>query len=583
MTRPAPGPAAPAGPGTAGDIAPADPPAPARWARWAAGRWGVAAGSALLAIGLFTAFIRLSATYPVNSDGANIVLMAWDMLHGNLLLQGWDMSDVSFWTTELPQYMLVGWVRGLGPDVPHIAAAMTYTLALVLAVLLARGAGPSSDGPSSDGQGGGGSRERLARSLLPAGIMLAPQLGAGIFVLLLSVGHIGTAVPVLVTWLVLDRAPARWYRPVLAGLLLAWAVIADPLVLVVGIGPLAAVAAARAVRAWGTRSGRGAIGPELSLAGAALAAGGIAAGAPAAIRALGGYTVHTIPFHVVTWSTLGAHARTTGLTLLTLFGAGFQGTTAGAPVVFAALHLVSLVLVAVALAVVLGRFGARDLIDQVLAVAILANLAFYLASSFSSGVLNSREIAVVLPFGAALAGRTLGPWLARSGWPAPRTRPWRWTARPRPWVAPALLAVLAGYAAALGYQLTQPPAPPANARLASWLAAHHLTHGLSGYWQAGSVTLDSSGTVTIRPLVNHFGGLVPYQWEASRSWFGWRSHDANFVVLDQQPGYFSYWSPARELRTVFGPPATTYRTGPYTIMVWHQNLLAALHHWQSTH
>ncbi len=173
----------------------------------------------------------------------------------------------------------------------------------------------------------------------------------------------------------------------------------------------------------------------------------------------------------------------------------------------------------------------------------------------------------MLPFGAALAGRTLGPWLAR----------------PRSWVAPALLAVLAGYAAALGYQLTQPPAPPANARLASWLAAHHLTHGLSGYWQAGSVTLDRSGRVVIRPLVDHFGGLVPYQWEASRSWFGWRSHDANFIVLDQQPGYFSYWSPAREVRAVFGPPAATYRTGSYTIMVWRQNLLATLHHWQSTH
>jgi hypothetical protein len=568
MTRPAPGPAAPAGPGTAGDVTPADPPARAHWARWAASRWGVTAGAVSLAIVLFVAFIRLSATYPVNSDGANIVLMAGDMLHGNLLLHGWDMSDVSFWTTELPQYMLVGWVRGLGPDVPHIAAAMTYTLALVLAVLLARGAGPS----------GAGTRERLARSLLPAGIMLAPQLGAGIFALLLSVGHIGTAVPMLVTWLVLDRAPARWYRPVLAGVLLAWAVIADPLVLVVGIGPLAVVAVARAARAWRTRLGWRVAGSELALAGAALAAGGTAAGAPAAIKALGGYTVHTIPFHVVTWSTLGAHARTTGLSLLAVFGAGFQGTAAGAPVVFAALHLVSLALVAVALAAVLGRFFGRDLIDQVLAVAILANLAFYLGSSFSSGVLNSREIAVMLPFGAALAGRTLGPWLARSGGPAPEAR-----AQPRGWLVPALLAVLAGYGAALGYQLTQPPVPPANARLARWLAAHHLTHGLSGYWQAGSVTLDSSGMVTVRPLTDHFGSLVPYQWEASRSWFGGPGHDANFIVLDQQPGYFDHWFPAREVHNVFGPPATTYRTGPYTIMVWHQNLLAALHHWQSTH
>src|ERR1700761_3602349 len=155
MTRPAPGPAAPAGPGTAGSVAPADPRPRARWARWAVSRWGYAVGAAVLAIGLFTAFIRLSATCPVNSDGANIVLMAWDMLHGNLLLHGWDMSDVSFWTTELPQDMLVDWARGLGPDVPHIAAAMTYMLSLVLAVLLARGAG---------------TRAGLTRSLPPAGI-----------------------------------------------------------------------------------------------------------------------------------------------------------------------------------------------------------------------------------------------------------------------------------------------------------------------------------------------------------------------------------------------------------------------------
>ena len=29
------------------------------------------------------------------------------MLHGNLLLHGWTLSDTSFNTTELPQYMLL--------------------------------------------------------------------------------------------------------------------------------------------------------------------------------------------------------------------------------------------------------------------------------------------------------------------------------------------------------------------------------------------------------------------------------------------------------------------------------------------
>ena len=40
--------------------------------------------------------------------------------------------------------------------------------------------------------------------------MLAPQLGVGVTALLLSVGHIGTSVPVLLILLLLDRAPQRW-------------------------------------------------------------------------------------------------------------------------------------------------------------------------------------------------------------------------------------------------------------------------------------------------------------------------------------------------------------------------------------
>ena len=44
--------------------------------------------------------------------------------------------------------------------------------------------------------------------LLTAGLMFAPQLGVGVFVLLLSLGHIGTAVPLMLTWLVIDRLRA---------------------------------------------------------------------------------------------------------------------------------------------------------------------------------------------------------------------------------------------------------------------------------------------------------------------------------------------------------------------------------------
>jgi len=36
------------------------------------------------------------------------------------LLRGWELSDVSFYTTELPQYLLLELARGLTPDVVHV-------------------------------------------------------------------------------------------------------------------------------------------------------------------------------------------------------------------------------------------------------------------------------------------------------------------------------------------------------------------------------------------------------------------------------------------------------------------------------
>src|ERR1700678_447474 len=175
---------------------------------------------AAVAAGMFFVYLLVSGTSPENSDEANILFMASDMLHGNVMLQGWVLSDVSFFTTELPQYALLEHVFGLRAETAHIAAAVTYTLVVLLAAVLA--AGRRAAVPAS---------ERPVRAVLAAGIMIAPQLGVGVFILLLSVGHIGTAVPLMLTWLVIDRASDRphWAVPVAAGVLLAWALVAGPL------------------------------------------------------------------------------------------------------------------------------------------------------------------------------------------------------------------------------------------------------------------------------------------------------------------------------------------------------------------
>ena len=73
----------------------------------------IVAALAVTAALLWWGYYRLSWTVPATSDGAAIALQAHDMLHGNWLLSGWTVGDVSFWTTELPEYALVETVRWL--------------------------------------------------------------------------------------------------------------------------------------------------------------------------------------------------------------------------------------------------------------------------------------------------------------------------------------------------------------------------------------------------------------------------------------------------------------------------------------
>ena len=520
--------------------------------RVSARRLLAAAAVALAVALLFLAYLRVSRTYPENSDESNDLLMAWDMLHGNVLLHGWYLSDVSFITTELPQYALLVWLFGLHADTAHIAAAMTYTVVVILSVLLARGRVPR--------------REARLRMLLTAALMFAPQLGVGVFVLLLSLGHIGTAVPLLLTWLVIDRCPPRRWVPVLVGLLLTWVLIADPLVLLVGVVPLVAVCALRVSRDLARRQDTSvqavlrARWYELSLAVAAIAAQGLASLAGRLLQAY----IHPLAYQLAPVHTWARHAWVTGKGLLVLFGAKPEGPPAA--MAFALLHLAGVALVAWAVLRVARRFLSwPDMISQILLVAMVLNVVAYVPSTLANATdLNAREFAVVLPFGAVLAGRTL----AASLQAGLRRRP-----RPAVLLAGALLAC---YAAGLGYAAAQPSVPPMNARLARFLAAHHLTSGIGGYWLSSVVTVGSDGAVTIRAVASL--PLAPYPWEAKSSWYDPGPNRANFLVTSNAPGFFNHWQPKPAAQAALGRPVRTYHTGHYTVYVYDKNLLAELRH-----
>jgi hypothetical protein len=163
-------------------------------------------------------------------------------------------------------------------------------------------------------------------------------------------------------------------------------------------------------------------------------------------------------------------------------------------------------------------------------------MAGFAASVIPATAFDTREIAALFPFGAVLAGRVFGPWLA-----AARLR------------AVALGLACACQLAALGYAVAQPPAADPARTLAGFLAARHLTCGLGTFGDGNISTLDSGGAVrllpvswlppapTIRPLLNPHpqrrlplplpGGVaVPRLYQSAASWYDPRTGFADFIV-----------------------------------------------------
>jgi hypothetical protein len=248
----------------------------------------------------------------------------------------------------------------------------------------------------------------------------------------------------------------------------------------------------------------------------------------------------------------------TGQGLLLLAGADvLRAGPAGAESVVVWLHLVGLLLAGLGICLAARRFASGlALIDQLLLAGIVINLAAYAVSTQSTSPLVTREIAVVLPLSAVLAGRML----------ADRILAWRGRL--------VLVAVLSGYLAGFGYALVQPIALPQGQQLTAWLEAHHLRSGLAGYWQANVVTLTSGNDVQVRQIQTTGGRVVPYLWEANSGWYDPTRVSANFVVLAAGTTEYPGLEAKRAVRATFGPPVRVYQVGEDEVWTYSVNLLA---------
>jgi hypothetical protein len=432
-----------------------------------------------------------------------------------------------------------------------VGAALTYTLLVLAAALVARGQARGT--------------EAVPRMGVVVVLLLAPAPGIGYLTLLSGPDHTATALPVLAAWWLVEHAVARRFMPVVVALLLAWAQVGDALIAVIGALPLAVVAGWRLLRAAppGARWWRRLLGLDGQLLLAAVVPVPLAAGLVSAVRAAGGMAGMPAALQLSPLSQLWSRAAATARGVLVDYGGYLPERHGTLPVALGVVHLVALPLVVVALGVTLFRLirhrstAGDDRVTPLLAVGIVANLAAYLFSTLPADLHGGREIVAVLPLGAALTGRVVGPWLRAN-------RPGR--------LALAILVPVACLSFAAQAVTAAGAAGSAVGSLeASWLSPRGYTYGLGTYWTANSVTLASHGRVRVVPVAGD-GSYRAAHYESRDDWYDPARHDARFLLLDtSEPVDMA------RIAAQFGQPVGTWRPGPKRlVLVYDHNILADL-------
>ena len=483
-------------------------------------------------LALFAFYLRISFTGSVTSDGANNALQAWDMLHGHLLLHGWISSDVAYYTLDLPVLAVTEIFFGLSSLTSHVASALTYLIVTVSAAAVA----------VTDSRG----LARVARCGVVVAVLTAMfHVESNVPYLLGPPDHTGTSVFLLVSFLLIDRAPARCFTPPLLCAILCAGQIDDATIRYVAVPAVVLVCGYRAVAAWKVRTG------DAACALAAAASVPLASVVRAVMRHFGAYqmaapmTAISAPWQWPHNAALAWHA------VGVLFGVEVGASSSPLARAGYILGLACLLAAAAGFARVAMTWRTASRAEQLLCAAIVINISAYVISTVPV-LSNPYEIAAVLPCGAVLAARAFVPGhIGSTLWDG---------------MAAGLVAI--GALLPLTAAAAQPAAAVPIAPLSAWLKAHRLTYGLAGYWDSSVVTLQSGNQVQVRAVAMYGSQVFRYDWETNTLWFDASRHDATFVITDLAG---SGLSPSAE--SYFGKPAKIGHVAQWTILIYQKNLL----------
>jgi hypothetical protein len=517
-------------------------------------------------LGLMVAFLALCVSLYLisihavvaNSDSASVALVGQSMAKGNVLLHGWGLSLDSFWTIDTPFYAAAYLFDGLRPSLLYAVPAFIAAIVILVGVLMA-------------GQEARGSA-RIAGSFTVVALLAFPSPALATFFLQGPL-HVGTALFALVAFWALRRGRFGWGFGVAVTALTA-GMLGDLQMVAYGTGPilLGGICAMLRRRTWRA---------------------GVVALSAAATATVLAELVRRIADSVGTFSIGPAnpianfHQMATNVGLLFSYGSellGIKSTlfgTGGVPRWLLAVHLLGAAVITMCVAAAMARL-ARGVVlggpraettmdatesgdaggsqpsswrlDDMLVIACIASMSTFVVLTTATSQAFTRYLTGSVIFGAVLAGRQVARWWSGTA-----------IARFRRGAVVAAFVVTLALIAGDGYMLSAPEPSQPDASLATWLSAHHLTHGVGDYWSASITTVQSRGVITVRPVQATAGNvIVRYPRESETSWYA--EQRFQFLVFNASSIWISVDSSSAV--ATWGTPAQTYTVGSYRVLVW---------------
>lgn len=484
-------------------------------------------------------YLGISLSLPYNSDHAAILLEAKSIIDGNYLLSGWTLSTVSYYTTEIPFYIIGILLIGFSEKVIYLVSAINYSMLVTLIIYL------------SSFQSKKLSLKRFfissCLSLFIASLFSLWSLHSPVHIVAFI--YCLSTVPFINRFLMAGKVKDL----IPFSLLLLVSFIGDNFAIYIWGIPVILVFLIKLVRE--KEKSKFFILLITTLIPIFLSSIFLRT-----ISSKGGFILPGVVDEVrfVDYLDLGNNLYLFILGLFDLFSVNFFGKPVlSVESILGSIRIIGLFYFVFIMIMNIKNFFKLPIVNQILVVATLINILEYLLGNVSVNRATVRYLMPSLIFAVILFTSSL----TENEW------------SPKRMVYVIFACGMVGISLLPKISYSRPPLPVAN--LVSFLHEQKLANGYGPYWSASIATAHSGGKVNIRPVISEDGKYIkPYKWLSEDKWY---LEDAHFLVVDGQKSDNVYVDIYAEMaRNTFGHPDETYKLDNFTVMIWKNNISADL-------